>query len=148
MVKKINNKLNDIKIKIKVDFKENSFKVLLNMPIRIEFLEESDGLLRKRFYLDEEQSWQKVLEKGFKISEDFKFISVENISYIIPNPLYRNLIKDKNKKIFETILNQVLNFEISEEIKKYKTLVTILEQKRDDDLSGRGIDNKIVVANF
>lgn len=148
MVKKIDNKLNDIKTKIKVDFKENSFKVLLNMPIRIELLEESDGLLHKRFYLDEEQRWQKVLEKGFKISDDFKYISVENVSYMIPNLLYRNLVKTKNKKVFETIFYQVLNFEISEEIKKYKTLVTILEQKRDDDLSGRGIDNKIVVANF
>lgn len=134
--------------KIEINFKKKTLSVLLYVPISTEIIEDTGGIKHKRFYLEDYKNWQEVLNKSFKISKDYSCVSIENTSYLIPNSYDKNLIRNKDLKTFEAIFNQILNPLILDEIKKYKTLITILEQKRNDDLSGKGIDNKVVVANF
>ena len=89
------------KTKISIDFFWEIFKIYIRVEMRVikKESEEQDPLKLQLFEVKKNQI---VLKKKFKVSDDFETVTINGITYKIPDYFNRDAIKENDEKTWES----------------------------------------------
>ena len=118
------------KTKISIDFFLEIFKIYIRVEMRIikKESEEQDPLKLQLFEVKKNQI---VLKKKFKVSDDFKTVTINGITYKIPDYFNRDAIKENDEKTWEMIFYHIFNDDINKEIENLKSTVEAKSEKEE-----------------
>ena len=128
MDKKKNSVL--FKTKISIDFFLEIFKIYIRVEMRVikKESEEQDSLKLQLFEVKKNQI---VLKKKFKVSDDFETVTINGITYKIPDYFNRDAIKENDEKTWEMIFYHIFNDDINKEIENLKSTVEAKSEKEE-----------------
>lgn len=128
MDKKKNSVL--FKTKISIDFFLEIFKIYIRVEMRVikKESEEQDPLKLQLFEVKKNQI---VLKKKFKVSDDFETVTINGITYKIPDYFNRDAIKENDEKTWEMIFYHIFNDDINKEIENLKSTVEAKSEKEE-----------------
>lgn len=108
------------KTKISIDFFLEIFKIYIRVEMRVikKESEEQDPLKLQLFEVKKNQI---VLKKKFKVSDDFETVTINGITYKIPDYFNRDAIKENDEKTWEMIFYHIFNDNINKEIENLKS---------------------------
>lgn len=118
------------KTKISIDFFLEIFKIYIRVEMRVikKESEEQDPLKLQLFEVKKNQI---VLKKKFKVSDDFETVTINGISYKIPDYFNRDAIKENDEKTWEMIFYHIFNDDIYKEIENLKSTVEAKSEKEE-----------------
>lgn len=118
------------KTKISIDFFLEIFKIYIRVEMRVikKESEEQDSLKLQLFEVKENQI---VLKKKFKVSDDFKTVNINGITYKIPDYFSRDAIKENDEKTWEMIFYHIFNDDINKEIENLKSTLEAKSEKEE-----------------
>lgn len=123
----VNEEFNRKKIttKIDVDFFTEQVKIYLVFPPRSQKkkkqLQEETGNIQTEIYSVHEEdkpSNRLIIDKQFKISDDFESVSIDEKIYIIPSFFDGNSVKNQDTDTWEMIFYKIFYDEINQNFKK------------------------------
>lgn len=128
MDKKKNSVL--FKTKISIDFFLEIFKIYIRVEMRVikKESEEQDPLKLQLFEVKKNQI---VLKKKFKVSDDCETVTINGITYKIPDYFNRDAIKENDEKTWEMIFYHIFNDDINKEIENLKSTVEAKSEKEE-----------------
>ena len=118
------------KTKISIDFFWEIFKIYIRVEMRVikKESEEQDPLKLQLFEVKKNQI---VLKKKFKVSDDFETVTINGITYKIPDYFNRDAIKENDEKTWEMIFYHIFNDDINKEIDNLKSTVEAKSEKEE-----------------
>lgn len=118
------------KTKISIDFFLEIFKIYIRVEMRVikKESEEQDPLKLQLFEVKKNQI---VLKKKFKVSDDFETVTINGITYKIPDYFNRDAIKENDEKTWEMIFYHIFNDDINKEIENLKSTVEAKSEKEE-----------------
>ncbi len=118
------------KTKISIDFFLEIFKIYIRVEMRVikKESEEQDPLKLQLFEVKKNQI---VLKKKFKVSDDFETVTINGITYKIPDYFNRDAIKENDEKTWEMIFYHIFNDDIYKEIENLKSTVEAKSEKEE-----------------
>ena len=118
------------KTKISIDFFLEIFKIYIRVEMRVikKESEEQDPLKLQLFEVKKNQI---VLKKKFKVSDDFETVTINGITYKIPDYFNRDAIKENDEKTWEMIFYHIFNDDINKEIDNLKSTVETKSEKEE-----------------
>lgn len=118
------------KTKISIDFFLEIFKIYIRVEMRVikKESEEQDPLKLQLFEVKKNQI---VLKKKFKVSDDFETVTINGITYKIPDYFNRDAIKENDEKTWEMIFYHIFNDDINKEIDNLKSTVEAKSEKEE-----------------
>ncbi len=118
------------KTKISIDFFWEIFKIYIRVEMRVikKESEEQDPLKLQLFEVKKNQI---VLKKKFKVSDDFETVTINGITYKIPDYFNRDAIKENDEKTWEMIFYHIFNDNINKEIENLKSTLEAKSEKEE-----------------
>lgn len=121
-------KCNYISSKISIDFFVQQVKIYITIPqhvidkILLFSNEDYTKQIKLTHNIELSQTKHLILNKKFTVSDDFKTVIFDNMSYKIPDFFNKENIKNQDTKTWEMIFYQIFSDNVSKSILKFKEL--------------------------
>ena len=116
----------ECKTKVSIDFFMETVKIFIIAPVKeVKEDKNEENQENELVNIPKIKKNHKILEKNFKISDDYEKITIEDVTYDIPTYFNRETMKAEDEKTWQMIFYQIFYDFINKELQKFKTVSSI-----------------------